>query len=69
MHKSKKLVMIVLAVLTVLTVTGCGRFDRWVAGVTGSASQECIEGISYLQFTSGATVQYDKVTKLPKECK
>jgi len=41
-------------------LTGCGRFDRWVAGLTGSATSECVGGVLYLQFTSGASVAYNK---------
>ncbi len=48
----------VLAVLaSVLALQGCGSFDRAVAGVVGVA-HSCIEGVEYLQFTSGVTVAY-----------
>ena len=68
MQKSKSLVLIVVAFLA-LTLTGCGKLDRWWASQTGDASTICKDGIYYLQFTSGASVKYDKVTKLPQECK
>ena len=49
-----------LAVLALLaaTLAGCGWFDRKVtANITGY-STSCIEGVRYLQFPSGVTVQY-----------
>jgi hypothetical protein len=42
-----------------LTVAGCGKFDRGVAKITGSA-QVCVDGVVYLQFTSGASVKYNR---------
>jgi hypothetical protein len=41
-----------------LALSGCGRFDRFMAGITGDASETCVDGVVYLQFTSGATVKY-----------
>lgn len=44
--------------LLCLTLTGCGWFDRKVtANITGHAVS-CIEGVRYLQFASGVSVQY-----------
>ncbi|HEX2546367.1 MAG TPA: hypothetical protein VHL79_15915 [Ramlibacter sp.] len=48
--------------LTLLIATtllaGCGWFDRKVtANITGH-SVACIDGVRYLQFPSGVTVQY-----------
>lgn len=54
--------------LLCMTLVGCGWFDREVAKLTGAASKVCIDGVTYLQFTSGATVQVDKFGK-PVECK
>ena len=46
-----------LLVATVL-LAGCGWFDRKVtANITGH-SVSCIDGVRYLQFASGVTVQY-----------
>jgi hypothetical protein len=45
--------------LLCMTLAGCGWFDRKVAVVTGGATKTCIDGVTYLQFTSGATVQVD----------
>ena len=49
------LVLLALAV----ALSGCGKFDRGVAKIKGSA-QSCIDGVLYLQFTSGATVKYNR---------
>jgi len=49
---------VVAAVGAVLLVTGCGRLDRWFAGVTGGASESCMRGVLYYQFTSGAAPAY-----------
>jgi hypothetical protein len=59
----KKLILVCLVVL----MTGCGHGDKFVAGLTGY-SNVCVNGVNYLQFTSGVTVQYDKTGKVV-ECK
>lgn len=41
-----------------LVLGGCGRFDRWLAGITGDGTEVCVDGVIYLQFTSGVTVKY-----------
>jgi hypothetical protein len=56
MKLSKSLAVFLIAV----SLTGCGRFDRWWAGQTGNAVEECHDGVTYLQFTSGASVAYNK---------
>ena len=53
----------IIAVMVVLALTGCGAVDRVVGSLTGY-SKICVEGVSYLQFTSGASVQYDKTGKI-----
>lgn len=60
--------LVAIAVLA-LAMTGCGRTDRWIAGITGSATKECVDGVQYLQFTSGASVAYDSVTGGVKRCR
>ena len=41
-------------------LAGCGWFERKVtANVTGHAVT-CIDGVRYLQFPSGVTVQYER---------
>lgn len=48
------------ALILICTLAGCGNIDRSVAGLTGGASKTCVDGVKYLQFTSGATVQVDR---------
>lgn len=49
-----------LLVLIALTMTGCGRFDRWIAGWTGDGVETCHAGVAYVQFTSGTSVKYNQ---------
>jgi hypothetical protein len=49
---------IVLCALA-LSLVGCGHADRAIAKYTGHAKM-CVDGVTYLQFTSGATVQVDR---------
>jgi hypothetical protein len=60
----KHLILIILA----FSLTGCGWFDRKLASVTGGATKTCVDGVTYLQFTSGAVVQVD-VNGKPVSCK
>lgn len=53
----------IAVVLAGLTLTGCGWFDRKMASFTGY-SKVCVEGVTYLQFTSGVTPQYTSDGKL-----
>lgn len=39
---------------------GCGAVDRSLAKFTGDATETCHDGVMYLQFTSGASVAYNK---------
>lgn len=54
----KRLLLFALTALTLVTV-GCGFLDRKIAGYTGH-STTCIDGVRYIQFTSGASVKYTK---------
>ena len=56
---------ITILLLTVL-LTGCGWFDRVAATATGYA-RVCVDGVEYLQFTSGSTVAYTRDGKV-KTC-
>lgn len=38
-------------------LAGCGKFEQGVARWTGY-SEQCIDGVIYLQFSSGASVKY-----------
>ena len=52
----KKLLLIALMATT---LSGCGYFERITATTTGF-SRMCVDGVQYIQFTSGATVAYNK---------
>jgi hypothetical protein len=49
--------------LALLALSGCGKLTQLEAHYTGWAT-ECIHGVSYIQFTSGATVEYDQAGKV-----
>jgi hypothetical protein len=49
---------IAVAVVLALAVTGCGGRAAWPAKPVG-VSETCIDGVTYLQFPSGASVKYD----------
>ncbi|OHA01148.1 MAG: hypothetical protein A3H71_02595 [Candidatus Sungbacteria bacterium RIFCSPLOWO2_02_FULL_48_13b] len=57
---------VAIALLTCLILSGCGNIERNIAGLTGF-SRMCIDGVSYLQFTSGVTVEYTREGKI-KTC-
>lgn len=40
-------------------LTGCGWFDRYVVANVSGYSKTCVEGVTYLQFPSGATPQFN----------
>lgn len=48
-------------------LSACGAVDRQVATLTGY-SKVCVDGVVYLQFTSGSAVQVDAMGK-PVVCK
>lgn len=48
----------ILILLTAALLAGCGQVDRALSMVTGDASRVCVDGVQYLQFTSGASVAY-----------
>lgn len=55
----RKFLMFVTAIALAVSTAGCGQVDRTIAHYTGY-SKICVEGVSYIQFTSGASVQVDK---------
>jgi hypothetical protein len=57
----------IFAALLLLFTTSCGQFARFMGSVTGWY-RICIENVSYLQFTSGVTVEYTEDGKI-KTCK
>ncbi len=50
---------ILLSILAAALLSSCGLLDRKIAGYTGY-SKMCVDGVEYLQFTSGASVKYTK---------
>jgi hypothetical protein len=59
----KKLIMIMVLALTTIN---CGYWNKFKAAIKGSA-KECVDGVTYLQFVSGAQVQVDSNGK-PVPC-
>ena len=57
----------ILILLAAANLTGCGWVDRTTATATGYA-RACVDGVEYLQFTSGATVAYTSDGKV-KVCR
>jgi hypothetical protein len=49
----------IFALLIASTLSGCGKLDRLFVAITGDASETCHDGVTYLQFTSGASVKYN----------
>lgn len=51
--------MRVLLLLSMMVLTtSCGHCSREMAGIKGYY-RICVDGVSYLQFTSGSTVEYN----------
>lgn len=57
---------LIIPVAVCLMLAGCGVFGRMEAGATGY-SRSCVDGVSYLQFVSGVTVEYTRDGKI-KTC-
>lgn len=48
-------------ILGLMLLTSCGYINREVQQITGRPSSVCHNSISYLQFASGVTVEYETV--------
>jgi hypothetical protein len=59
---------VTLVFLCLMFLSGCGQAQRDFAKFTGKATKTCVDGVTYLQFTSGATLQVDLNGK-PVACK
>lgn len=57
---------LLMTLIAAAALAGCGAADRLGANLTGFARQ-CIDGVEYLQFASGATVAYTRDGKV-KQC-
>lgn len=57
----------IIVVMFVPFLNSCGYVERLVATTTGY-SEICIEGVKYIQFTSGATEKINAFTLKPQNC-
>lgn len=55
---------ILIAIIATLSLSGCGYIKRSISGWTGDATKTCVDGVTYLNFTTGTTVQYDRNGKV-----
>lgn len=62
------IVVFSIAVVAFALIGGCGAVDRGTSYWSGQPSEVCVSGVTYLQFTSGATVKVDREGK-PVACK
>ncbi len=58
--------LIILLITILFTIMGCGSYKQITAAATGY-SKVCVDGVTYLQFASGVTVQVDQNNK-PVSC-
>ncbi len=56
-----------LGLIVLLFISGCGYWEIGKASYTGY-SKICVDGVEYIQFTSGASVSCDVNGKV-KQCK
>lgn len=59
----KMLSVVAVFVVACCVLAGCGQFSRDMAKWNGY-SRMCVDGVSYLQFTSGASVEYTRDGKV-----
>lgn len=62
-YESARMKNLIILSCVALALSGCGRIDRWTAGITGKGSEICHRGVTYVQMTSGATVAVDRAGK------
>lgn len=55
---------IVLVIIICSFLSSCGWAERVVATVGGGGNETCHDGVSYVQFTSGASVKYTRDGKI-----
>ena len=55
----KKIFYVIIMFTLVCLITGCGHYKKAVAEYVRH-SEECINGVKYYQFPTGASVAYDK---------
>ncbi len=49
---------LIVSVAVSLLVSGCGWVEHFGGAISGGGYETCVDGVLYLQFTSGATVKY-----------
>jgi len=54
----KRTILLIFGILMMLGLSSCGGCDRGTAFWKGE-SRMCVDGVQYLQFTSGASVAYN----------
>ena len=57
--KAVKKFLLIVGLLVLVGQSACGGCHRTVANWTDGWSRLCVDGVSYLQFSSGATVEYN----------
>lgn len=48
----------IVLIICSITLCSCGVAEKFTAGISGS-SKGCVDGVQYIQFTSGASVAYN----------
>lgn len=56
----------IAVIFGLVLLSACGNINRDIAKMSGHA-KTCVDGVNYLQFPSGATVQVDREGK-PVPC-
>lgn len=51
-----------IAIALIMSLSGCGHWSRVTAQITGY-SEVCVQGVKYVQFSSGVSVLYDQTGK------
>jgi hypothetical protein len=55
----KSLIIFLGIVAVTALVTACGNIDKSVTSLTGK-SERCVDGVVYINFTTGASPKYQK---------
>ena len=58
---------VLLVAVLALSLTACGKVSQMEAKLIGNAI-ECVQGVQYIQFSSGVTVMYNQDGSI-KTCK
>lgn len=58
----KKFIIATVVTMSTIGLSGCGKVQQLSAHWTGDATETCHDGVVYLQFTSGASVKYDRTS-------